>query len=1669
MMAGHASFEFIARMADAAQLQGLFFGGAMGAISAFMEFVQQQLVAWVVQYGERATSWMALVFLAVLLTLATESAFALQARFNARSRARAQARADKAGGQSARKDSERGEKENRSAFLSMLALELASLPGLSIFTRITDLLERFRRRREKKRRRKKNATAEGAHPAEPSTQDEPASEARYLAPSLGPSYFLSAYTTFVLFILFESAKPIIAFAYDLSTTQYAWTSLFFGDKPYGAALISMSGLRNLEIIISGFAWFSLFWITSIVTRLTRASKLLDHPPTAEQSELVHSRKYFAIKRLIAPDETFARWARITFFVLVGSTIIGIPLILSERFAVSASAFAVGLVVLNGWWFHLFLKGDAGGESEEEEALPDSAEEAQRPGFSAVLDLLHLHHGASPPELPQEARAVYPRLNAGELRPGAENRAAPEASEGISALLAEFAAAGAGEQLILSEDVLATLLRVHDSCNPDARTPMEGEDGELGGLYLAAPAESGKTSLGVLAAVNHALKHATMAIVVAHSSKEAAKLRDRINKKLNACTLRWTLNVRLADRDLIQDELQGSVPEILVCDLNWIAGHLLHDQNKYRAILGAIGLIVVDDIESYHGAMATQAQLVFARLNLALSRTIAARDAQREVGFLALSGDLEPSVRASAGKLTKRRLEELKRDADIPLFGPIDRTREGSALVYNLEDFVDRKGDPLTLETIVRACEEAKVPWAYCRAGVDRRTQSGDIRALNIPVDAVSQRVERYSEAGVIFVVGRYTHVGGELRRLAAAGHRFLEKPIAGQRTVAIIRVVDNDERMALEMGNAKGSLDELMRRLPLRLAQTPPQQVIEAHLSAELRARSLEAKEILDYFGRDALLQSFRLAKAERIRVEIAQEISKDGRNFEELAELHATAQAFMKTSEDEPYLTYQGEEIRLLPPPFRSLESARSASLPIVEHPSEERLFEMNPHVARFLCYPGAILETREGPRVVIEEKRHKSGGSAPRLKIYVEPIDEGLISVPERSLSYQLVDHSNAAPRRIYFGAESLEIIVTRARIFGTHHATRWLDPVTAEPKARHIYQDAHYAPHSLSLGNKSDEGPELSVLILNIAGLGDGAEARLRRHARALLLATIRQCVGLVYHDLARVSDVSLMRPRGSHEEPSSLVFFDLIPEGSDAVANLERDGLPLLLRLSRLIVERVLRPRRIVARFNDLPRLDDPPVSGASPEPPLTDEEEIATRQLVLEFLNARLYAETAMRRPTRDRDYPTHFELNPLGSESIGRAFITASMGVTDLRWTRLAHRSGLRRVVRSIDVGFSQELIRELERAQLRRNAALEHALTQIDEHAEVRGAGAQDDEMESSHEPMSRAKQGLSVLRRFMAMLGRIFKLGKKHAAQGIEALAENAAAEETALALNEHAEDEQERPHIVPAHLHGFTDIPEGGQQDSRAAELEGTLRAQYEALDASLGECIQENFLFIEPLTTLLQKYLEQITNSREGAFSDSSLANNDRVEDELLEEALFVEAARLFGELISTRRGDEHAQGAFAPAPEEHALPTPFERLSLNEPGLMLRHGVASELSAALALSTLQRLLGRSTGCFMNIATGQVLGAIHIDGPGVALEGDGEAAAIGAFRERHLTESGAVTPQLKRRLRERPAIYARDAHGLHLAVDLKHTRQLSVLTHEYRGEWYFMPFREGAGGS
>src|SRR5690606_20524770 len=96
-----------------------------------------------------------------------------------------------------------------------------------------------------------------------------------------------------------------------------------------------------------------------------------------------------------------------------------------------------------------------------------------------------------------------------------------------------------------------------------------------------------------------------------------------------------------------------------------------------------------------------------------------------------------------------------------------------SVVYNLEDFVDRKGDPLALEAMIKACEAAKVPWAYCRAGVDRRTQSGDIRALNIPVDAANCRVERYSDAAVIFAVGRYTHVGGEIRRLAAAGHGFL--------------------------------------------------------------------------------------------------------------------------------------------------------------------------------------------------------------------------------------------------------------------------------------------------------------------------------------------------------------------------------------------------------------------------------------------------------------------------------------------------------------------------------------------------------------------------------------------------------------------------------------------------------------------------------------------------------------------------------------------------------------------------------------------------------------------------------------------------------------------------------------------------------------------------------
>lgn len=1662
MMGAGAPIDLLDGLFQAVQFQGFMADWATSALAAAAEFIRENVIGWTVKYGERAKGWMALVFLATLLALATESAFALQRRFNARVRIRAQKRSGRGSSGDAGERSGKKSKPNRSPLASMIGLEMSSLPGFSIITRISDLSAEMKRKRADKRDQKnkeKGAQPEAtASPDAESESEEP--EAPYLAPSLGPSYFLAAYITFTVFVVFEMMKPILAFAVDLSTTQYAWTALFFRDQPYGAALISMNGLRNFEIIASGLAWFSFFWITSIVTRLARASQLLDHPPNVDDSELRFTRKYFAIKGLIKPDETFSSWANITFILLAVFTAAGIPLILSERFAVSSAAFAVGLVVLNGWWFHLFLKGEKRGETEEDAAEDEAPPETPMPGFDAVLHTLEAQHGVAKPELSQEKRAVYPRLPSAEReqdKGGGNRSAASEESAAISALLAEFAAAD--DPLTLSPDVTAPLKELHKSCEAHSRSTALGDERELTGLYLAAPAESGKTSLGILAAVNHALKHATMVIFVAHSPGEAAKVHKRIQGKLNACTLRWTLSVRLADKDLVRDERDRSLPEIVVCDLNWIAGHLIHDQDRYKAMLGAVGLIIVDDIESYHGATTAHAQLVFARLNLALSRTIAARDAQRKVGFLALSGDLEPSVRASAGKLTKRRLEELKRDADSPLFGLIDQEREGLSVVYNLEDFVDRKGDPLALEAMIKACEAAKVPWAYCRAGVDRRTQSGDIRALNIPVDAANCRVERYSDAAVIFVVGRYTHVGGEIRRLAAAGHGFLARAIDGARTIAIIRVVDNDERMALELGNAKGSLDELMRRMPLRLAQTPPRQVIEAHLSAELHARSLESKEILDCFGREALLQTFDLAKAERIRIEIAQEISRDGRSFDELAELHGTAQAFMKSSDDEPQITYRGQEIRLLPPPFRSLESAKSASLPIVEHPSEERLYEINPHIARFVCHPGAILETREGPRVVIQEKRRKHEAGQRRLKIYVEPIDEGLISVPERELSYQLSEGSGGATRRIYFGAEPLEIKTARVRIHGVHRATRWIDPLTAETRTRHVYGDARYEPLAPDPAGSKD-GPELSALILDLQGLGAGSSERARRHARTLLLATIRQCVGLAYLDLSRVADVSLMSPHGEGDEAQHLVFFDLIPEGSDAVSNLEREGLALLLRLSRLIIERVLRPQRIVNRYNDRPRSEEPPVAGAAPEPALSADEEIETRRLVLDFLNARLYAETATRRPTRDRDYPTHFELNAPGSESIGRAFITGSLGLTDLRWTRLSHRAGLKRAVRSIDVGFSQELIRELERAQQRRNRTLKDAL----EEAAKGAAHAKQGEASASADERAGRREGgekLGLGRRIIAQIMRLFSFLRRRAAEDSEALLESDKASEE----RPREEARERHPRIIPARYHGFAEIPKDDRQLNPHV-LEGLERAQYEALDASLGDCMEENFLFIEPLTTLLMQHIKR--EDERGSLEDEGN----------IEERLFVEVARLFGELISTSsRGDAEAKssggrdsgdGAQSATHhgDEHALAPPFEKLSLNEPGLMLRHGTASDLTAALALATVQRLFERSTGCFINTETMRVLGAIQIDGPGVSLGEDDAAEAIGSFRERHLTESGAATEQMKRRFRERPALYARDDEGLHLAIDLKHTRQLSLLSHEYlEGKWHFMPFREG----
>jgi hypothetical protein len=954
---------------------------------------------------------------------------------------------------------------------------------------------------------------------ESKNQEEETEEKSYLAATLGPSFFLSSVITAVIYAVTKLLEPLLVMQFDLTDGAPAWQYLILGGRPEMQWYIPLERFPFLGAVLAMVAWLSVWWFIARIIRIWHRKSLGSNLADAidDSSVLNAWRTWFAATRLHTTDETYDKWAFWLPIVAIPSLIWGWLMIGGTPYRMPTSLFAVTVVLWLGWTLHLFLDGDARIIDEEPEQEPETPAPTLVT-WRDVLDDLRTRLQVEEPLTFERPRKVRPLEAARRARQHGL----------ISPLLSEIRAEEPGlttmQQTLLETLSLQAFVHTTPPTNIDElelgstseSTVRDRSKDRHRNQIVLAPEGAGKTTLAMLAAANHALMHTRSTLVVLRDEAAAEAFAQRLRSRIDPSTLRWTIRVSRAGSDLVNDLSQGITPDVLVCSLEQLTLQILDEPATYASFLENLGLVAVDDVESFCGPVEVHAQLAFRRLDARVREMTGVRQLGEENApfVLALGDDSmhdTPTwVRTLCGMdavvryfdFDDERLEEADRQtpdeapdaADAPADpnGTGEEAPEGQAsdgeeggeaeptaphaieqaqprvdvaslegapdgryhVFYRLGDFVTESGESVSLDDLINACERCGVPWHYRPCG-DQRRRHGR-QHLNL-----RQEPEYYTDnpstAGVVFLDGTAPTVKREMQRLNRAGLAFDARKHDDEETF--------DPREAVPVAFvAVTDTDEEMALTELNpnstiaeVVDTLPRPVVRAPFGRVIDAHI--AAELSDtWLEVDDVLSIFGNAASETLE-RLARE--------DMLLSERRTALTEDETDyEDLLYVRVPTRAVgdddetsdrALLPPKVSQVELPSGERVAIRDHTNLNVIDVSDAHSARHIFYPGRIIERASGRYVVIgtaaEAGASERGGTVSESDIIVEPLMGDDISTPRRrTVVENLGGEFDGEP--VFIGDYPMGVSLGAVRCTTTHMATLRLAPRTHDVRQRILF---------------------------------------------------------------------------------------------------------------------------------------------------------------------------------------------------------------------------------------------------------------------------------------------------------------------------------------------------------------------------------------------------------------------------------------------------------------------------------------------------------------------------------------------------------------------------------------------------------------------------------------
>ncbi|MEM1203023.1 MAG: DEAD/DEAH box helicase [Acidobacteriota bacterium] len=1052
------------------------------------------------------------------------------------------------------------------------------------------------------------------------TQPSPAKgepSAPWKAATVGPTFLYASLVCAGAYWLGRLAEPWLRSQLGLGDDASAWQFIALGHSPYAHGMLPLEDQPFAAVSMLFLVWCAIWWTSANLLRGTVFRRDLGANLLHRSWALRRWYLWFGAEDRLRPRKAYRTWAGYTAAAAFLLLFLASAYIDGDLYRVRPSAWSVAALVCLGWVLHLQLEGKEAGQPKEERSGEDT-EPAGAACWPEVLEDLRQAHPLRFDAESDAAALAAPRL----LRaPSAESSVdgdgvlSPMTLELLSGVLGAGVTEAQDAKLnAMQHDVLYRLSRmafVH--LDP----PPVGDELQLTGRsagalrdesglrskhqVVLAPEGSGKTTLALLAAANHALVHTSASLLVVRSNEEAKAVHQHLSARVDLSTARWNLRVRRVGGDFINDLTRRIIPDLVICSLEQLVVDILDKAATYRPFLEHVGLIVVDDVETFAGDAELHAQLAFRRLKRLLGEwTCPADDPEESPEPILLVLGTDSMHQTATWVNTLCGIDGSPRNF-YPATGSEDDggTRQ---VFYSLNAFqVKAPGGSRRLRPreVVEACERLGVPWTY-RPCSDERRGFGS-QGLLLRNAAVCKEKDP-ARAAVVLLEGSVSEVVREIDRLRHVGVLCGGEGDGSPLEVACLAILDPDEEATYRAAQGRTGLQRLWGTLPRPVLRTPSGLTNRTHLASDLLQHWLEVEEILEVFGRSTAQGLRDLLEQNLLVAEQTFDVRAKAHEFERKLNLRALAGA-VHMDETEAWrqgLTDDDRETSLTKVAQVELVSPRVVE--VQDTTSLQMLLQADADSAPLVFYPGRIFENAKGRFMVVDHQR-RSGDHDAGL-VQVEPILDDYVSSPRLELRVEGASlglgTGDQGREPLLLGKHAFDVELRSAALTATPVATLHLAPVTGEIHRRQIFENDKRRRYRCRLDTRVLALYPKSALFSTTTGVpGDAHSApELTFGGARLLAAALRLLLPTIYRGVRDAVEVGVVLadgeidgagPPSRFEDPlrvgDGIYLFDLHTGGSGAVEFISRDGVDHLLGLARLLLTRVEDLRRLL-RLHDL---------------------------------------------------------------------------------------------------------------------------------------------------------------------------------------------------------------------------------------------------------------------------------------------------------------------------------------------------------------------------------------------------------------------------------------------------------------------------------------------------